>query len=127
MLILQASATYYGERGNLEEKKKVLYAKYALEIAVMQLTAWLRLLEKTWTETNGTVSELHDFCKSNGLVAPDVGGRILGRASIETPVQISHTDSQSTKKAMLRGEDGEAERPSYFCIVTGVEQLHRRS
>ena len=81
---------------------------------------WRRI--RKYCRQNGTVSELHDLYKSNGLFGPDVGGRILGTASIETPVQIAHTDSQFTKKTMLRGEDREAERPSYFCIVTGGEQ-----
>ena len=87
-----AASAYYEDNEEKEPLVNVLKSKVNLEVAIMQICAWMRLTEKHWTQTNGRPESLFRIYQNHALSAPDTGGRLIITASSDTPVQIPHVD-----------------------------------
>ena len=114
MTTLFSSTSFFEQLSTLP----ILQAKNNLEVCIMQIAHWLELSEETWSDRTRTAEELFKTYKTQRLAAPDGVGRIICRASRETPAQIPHYEfSFSTKNEL--SPNGSLRHPLYFCMVTG--------
>ena len=117
-----AATTYYEEAGTRKERISVLKSKCFLEIAVMQIAAWMRLNEDNWNETDGKPENLYHKYKTRALSAPDTGGRMIAMASVSTRRQVGHRDLPFSTGEPI-ASNGSSLLPPYFSIVTFNETV----
>jgi len=117
-----AATTYYEESSGVESRLPILKSKCYMEVAIMQLCAWLRLVEEDWNETRGDPDALFQCYKHHTLSAPDTGGRLIITGTRDTPSQVTHLDYSFSVDESL-APDGSSLRPPFFALISFGEYV----
>jgi len=117
-----AATSYYEEQGHMSRRLPVLKSKCNMEIALMQLSSWLRLAEKEWDETSGDQDYLFRCYQQHYLSAPETGGRLIIMGTDSTRNQVPHLDYTFSESESINS-DGSSSRPPYFCMISFMDHV----